>query len=195
MSSNLPEYFDQLNREYGDGSRSEQSDWHDDNNRISRDLYTSARTTFWPSDVDDTATYEQLLDTHKRFSDGEFAEDRKTSIRYGHIVNDINSFCNYCELSRNQTEAVVNIIKTTNISSNNYGGRSYETIILAVMSLVVDRDIENPQNLGERLILNDEFKQLLDAVGIGSTELRRTREQVRERVDLERDADTYRPVN
>jgi hypothetical protein len=65
-----------------------------------------------------------------------------------------------------------------------FGGKSYEKIILAVMSLVVDRDIETTDNLDTRLIVQDSFKELMDAVGLGMTELRRVRRTVQQRIDL-----------
>jgi len=185
--------FDHLQRHRGYGSREASEDWLDENSRIEDNKWTSSQTTFWPGDTDGLGNtlpehmqrrFEQLRKQHDRYAEEGETYNRKTTIRYGHIMNDVYTFCNICELPAYQTESVASIIKTANISSNVFGGKSYEKIILAVMSLVVDRDIETTDNLDTRLIVQDSFKELMDSVGLGMTELRRVRRTVQERIDL-----------
>jgi hypothetical protein len=181
--------FDAADRNSGNGSRSADEDWLDENSRIDDNKWTTSQTTFWPDD--DDKKFSRLREVHDRFAGEDEEYNRKTSIRYGHIMNDVYTFANICELQQYQSKAVASIIKDTDISSNNYGGKSYETIILAVMSLIVDRDIENVDEYNNRLILQDSFRSLMDSVGVGSKDIRKTRQMVRERVDLHK----HRPVS
>lgn len=188
-------YFDALSRESGDGSRSTEADWMDENTRVSDNKWTSSRTTFWTEGTDGNGNtlnksqrdkYKRLRKVHDRFAGENKKYNRKTTIRYGHIMNDVYTFCNLCSLREQQTESVSNIIRETDISSNNYGGKSYEVIILAVMSLIVDRDIDSVEDMNKRLLLTDSFRNLMDSNEVGSSELRTVRQMVRERVDLEK---------
>jgi hypothetical protein len=188
-------YFDALSRESGDGSRSTEADWMDENTRVSDNKWTSSRTTFWTEGTDGNGNtlnksqrdkYKRLRKIHDRFAGDNETYNRKTTIRYGHIMNDVYTFCNLCSLREQQTESVSNIIRETDISSNNYGGKSYEVIILAVMSLIVDRDIDSVEDMDKRLLLTDSFRNLMDSNEVGSSELRTVRQMVRERVDLEK---------
>ncbi|AGM11332.1 hypothetical protein M199_gp002 [Halogranum tailed virus 1] len=186
-------HFDSLDREEGNGSRNNEEDWMDGNSRIQDNKWTTSRTTFWPTDVDGQGKklsdkkrrkFKELRKKHDRFAGEDENYNRKTTIRYGHIMNDVYTFCNICDLPKYQTEAVASIIKDSDISSNNYGGKNYEKIVLAVMSLIVDRDIDDTDNLDQRLILQDEFRDLMDNNKMGSKELRKVRQMVRERVDI-----------
>lgn len=188
-------YFDALSRAPGDGSRSTEADWMDENTRVSDNKWTSSRTTFWTEGTDGNGNtlnksqrdkYKRLRKVHDRFAGENKKYNRKTTIRYGHIMNDVYTFCNLCSLREQQTESVSNIIRETDISSNNYGGKSYEVIILAVMSLIVDRDIDSVEDMDKRLLLTDSFRNLMDSNEVGSSELRTVRQMVRERVDLEK---------
>ena len=185
--------FDHLKRNRGYGSRTVSEDWLDENSRIKDNKWTSSQTTFWPHDTDAKGEtiprhmqrrFQKLRQRHDRYAGESENYNRKTEIRYGHIMNDVYTFCNVCELPAYQTESVASIIKTANISSNAFGGRSYEKIILAVMSLVVDRDIDTTENLDTRLIVHDGFRDLMDAVGLGATELRRIRRSVQQRINI-----------
>lgn len=188
--------FDAFDRDSGNGSRSNEEDWLDDNSGVRENKWTTSRTTFWPDSTDGNGNdltkeqsekFSRLREKHDRFAGEGEKYNRKTTIRYGHIMNDVSTFCNICELPEYQEDAVSNIIRESDISSNNYGGKSYEIIILSVMSLIVDRDIESVGELDNRLILQDNFRELMETNGVGSKELRRVRQMVRERVDLHKD--------
>jgi len=188
-----PFNFDALDRKEGDGSRGNDEDWLDGNTRIKDNKWTTSCTTFWPDGLDGQGNklsqkkrkrYKELRKAHDRFSSEKEEYNRKTTIRYGHIMNDVFTYCNICELPEHQSEEVASIIKDTDISSNNYGGKRYEKIILAVMSLIVDREIDSAEDMDQRLILNDEFRELMDNNAMGTTELRKVRQMVRERVQI-----------
>lgn len=186
-------YVDKFDRHHGTGSRNTQEDWLDGNSGVATNKWTTAETTFWPDKGDGNGDelspkqrrrFEQLKQQHDRFAGASDTYDRKTTIRYGHILNDVETFCHLCELSDQQAADVEAIVKNADISSNNYGGKPYEHIILAIMSLVVDRDIDDVDEIDQRLILQDAFKELMANNGVGSSELRTLRRMVRERVDV-----------
>jgi len=186
-------HVDILSRDSGEGSRSTEADWMDEHTRVSDNKWTTSRTTFWTEGDDGNGNrlskekrekYSRLRKVHDRFAGANDNYNRKTTIRYGHIMNDVYTFCNVCNLREHQTKSVANIIRETDISSNNYGGKSYEVIILAVMSLIVDRDIDSVEDMDKRLLLTDSFRNLMDSNEVGSSELRTVRQMVRERVDL-----------
>lgn len=173
--------LDTLQRETGDGSGEKVDDWMDGNSRIHPNHWSTAQTTFRVSDAPahKRQKYDDLKDAH----DGKGEQDRRTTIRQAKILKDTDTFCSICELPNQQAERVSSIIQESDISSNNYGGKSYEKIILSVMSLVVDESIDNPERMDQRLILQDEFKDLITSVGTSSSELRRIRQMIRERTD------------
>jgi len=181
MSSTDSIAFDALDRSEGNGS----SDWSDEqmdiNSRIHPNTWTTAHTTFRVSEAPEgkRGKFKSL----KRAHDGYGEKNRKSSLRQAKIMKDIHSFSNICNLSEQEHERVVQIIKTSDSSSNNFGGKSYEKIVLAVMSLVVDQNIDSTEQMEQRLILQDEFRELMDSCKIGSGELRRVRQMVREKTE------------
>jgi len=81
------------------------------------------------------------------------------------------------------------------ISSNTFGGKSYEKIILAVCSLISDEHLsesikkyqtsDTTLNKGEdmlqrRLFLSEPYRELMEAVNMSSSEHRKIRTRVRE---------------
>lgn len=195
MSTNADSIsFDAFDRDNGTGSRSLEEDWLDANNRVQDNKWTSANTTFWPRSADGNGNklsgeqrkrFRELRKVHDRFASS--SDNRKTTIRYGHIMNDVYTFCNICGLDERETETVATLIKETDISSKNYGGKRYEKIILALMSLVVDANIETAEEMDQRLILQDDFKELMENTEFSSGELRTVRQMIRERIDLDKE--------
>jgi hypothetical protein len=100
------------------------------------------------------------------------------------------------EIPTPQRKRITYILTELDISSNNFGGRRYEKIILAVCSLVCDEalsrqlreryddlsTISDDINLSERRLYGKEqYKELMDTMSMSGTEHRKIREQVRER--------------
>lgn len=173
--------FDALDRSEGSGS----SDWQDEqmdvNSRVHPNDWTTAHTTFRVSDAPQEK--RERFQSLKRAHDGYGEEDRKSTLRQSKIMKDAECFSNVCSLSEQETEKVFKIIKTSDISSNTFGGKSYEKILLAVMTLVRDQNINSTEQMNQRLILQDNFKELMNSCKIGSGELRRVRQMVREKTE------------
>ena len=89
------------------------------------------------------------------------------------------------EMPEPQRETVREIMSNMDISSNNFGGRRYEKIILAVCSLVADEALSNQPNpsVNDRLFLTDEFRHLMEVNTMSGKEHRKLRVSVREKSD------------
>ena len=180
--------FDALNRRRGTGARSAQEDWLDDNSTAAENQWSTASTTFYVSDapMHKQSQYQSLYKIHNGWGES----DRRGTIRRSQIINDAETFADVLELPPYQRRRVIHISETTEVS--NFGGKSYEKILLAICSLVSDeqlslrlrRDEHGCESLeNNRLILQDEFRDLMDVCGLGSSELRRIRQMLREKTD------------
>ena len=180
--------FDALDRRDGAGARSAEEDWLDDNSTAEENQWSTAATTFYVSDAPTRkqSRFESLYEIHNGWGES----DRRASIRRSHIINDAETFCNILELPRYQRRRVMDITETLDFSS--FGGKSYEKILLAICSLVSDeelssrlrRDGHNSNSLeNNRLLLQDDFRDLMDVCELGSSELSRIRQMLREKTD------------
>jgi len=181
--------FDPLDRSNGNGSRSAEEDWLDENTTASENEWSTASTTFyyWEASATQQNKFEDLYDAHH----GKGEEDRRSTIRRSHIINDAETFVNILELPEPQSKRVIEIAKQFNFSSNRFGGKPYEKILLAVCSLVSDQALSQKldQNsdsaaVSRRIVLDDAFRDLMDVNNLGSREHNRIRQMLREKTDL-----------
>lgn len=173
--------FDALERRSGDGSTEVTADWLDENSNVHPNHWSNARTTLRVSDA--PPHKRDLFRDLKKANAGKGEDDRKSTLREAKILKDAHTFCVICDLDDSQREHVIDIIQESDISSNNYGGKPYEKIILAVMCLVVDESISNPEHMDTRLTQNERFEQLMESVGMDIWEMQRMRQMVRKRTD------------
>lgn len=182
--------LDTLDRRDGNGASSSTDDWLDNMSIFDNEWGSAAATTFNPSEVSNsvspdfrsrTEKFEELYELHN----GKGERSRKSDIRQSHIVNDANLFMSRLELPEPERERVLLILDNIDISSNNFGSRKYEKIILGLCSLVSDELLSNQPNpsLDDRLFLTDEFKQLMQSTGMSSRELRQIRVRIRQSSD------------
>jgi len=178
-------HIDPLDRSDGNGSRSREEDWLDQNTTASENQWSTANTTFYVTDVPDHRRnkFENLYDRHH----GKGESDRSSTLSRMKMVADTEAFCAVLDLPQLLRDRILYIMEDIDISSNNFGGKSYEKIILAVTSLVHDRHLSSlsPENIDyqQRLIFDDNFRDLMDSNSIGSRELRSIREMVRQKTD------------
>lgn len=178
-------HIDPLDRTDGNGSRSREEDWLDANTTASEHQWSTAETTFYISDAPPAQRnkFKDLYEAHH----GKGESDRSSTLPRMKMQADAEAFCAILELPEPLRERIMHIMQNIDISSNNFGGKSYEKIILAVTSLVHDEHLSS-QPIGnvdykQRLIFDDDFRALMEANSIGSKELRGVREQVRSKTD------------
>jgi len=179
MSSNI--YLDPFDRSNGNGSRTSEEDWLDEHTTSAENEWSSAKTTFyyWDAPAHKQRQYQELYE--KQHGKGD--SNRSAELPRMRALADTDSFCSMLELPNPVRERATHIVQNIDISSNETGGKSYEKIILAVISLVYDEHLSSlpPDSVqyDQRLIFDDTFRDLMDNNAIGSKELRGIREQVR----------------
>lgn len=181
-------HYDPFDRSSGNGSRSAEEDWLDENTTAAENEWSTAETTFyyWEAGDNQSQHYKDLYDAHHGKGEG----DRRSTIRRSHIVKDAKTFSNILELPRPQAEYVVEISKQLDFSL--FGGKPYEKILLAVCSLVSDEalsqklDHNNPRsNIADRrVVLSESFRDLMEVNSLGSREHNRIRQLLREKTEL-----------
>lgn len=183
--------FDNLDRRTGNGSKNIMEDWLDEHSTIAENQWSSAATTFYVEQAPHfkKKQYESLYDIHHGWGE----TDRSVSIRHSEFINDAETFATILELPSYQREQVVNICTNMHNDSLRFGGRSYEKIILAVCSLISDRELGRQLNRhtisdhetfeSRRLHNSDIFQELMDVNGLTSRELSRIRQTLRSRTD------------
>lgn len=173
--------LDPFDRSTGNGSRSETDDWLDGESIFSNEWGSTAATTFKPTDA--PAQKQDQLDRLYKLQNGKGERSRKDTIRASYIENDAETFMSVLEMPEPQRETVRNILSNLDISSNNFGGRSYEKIILAICSLVADEALSTQPNpsVNDRLFLTDEFRDLMEVNKMSGSEHRSLRVSVREK--------------
>ncbi len=183
MSSNI--HIDAFDRSSGNGSRSSEEDWLDENTTSAENEWSSAETTFyyWDAPANKQSQYQELYE--KQHGKGD--SNRSSELPRMRALADTDSFCSMLDLPKPLRERSTHIVQNIDISSNESGGKSYEKIILAVISLVHDEHLSSlpPESVqySQRLIFDDTFRDLMESNAIGSKELRGVREQVRTKSD------------
>lgn len=174
---------DAFARGNGNGSRNGTDDWLDERSIFDNEWGSAAATTFNPSDLENGKQdkFETLYELHN----GKMEKSRKSDIRTSHIENDAKTFMSVLEMPEPQRERVMLILDDLDISSNNFGSRPYEKIILAICTLVSDEALGNQTNpnIENRLFLTDEFRDLMDCTHTSSSDIRKLRRDVRAKSD------------
>lgn len=181
-------YIDHFDRSDGNGSRTREEDWLDQNTTAADNQWSSAATTFyhWEAPSHKKQLFSDLYDAHH----GKGDPNRATELSTMEIHSDAETFCAIMELSEPLRERVLYIVEDIDLSANSTGGKPYEKLILAVISLVHDEHLsdvadDNPSAIKyeQRLIFDDTFRDLMESNSLGSKELRGIRERVREQTD------------
>ena len=182
------QHFDPFDRSNGNGSRSAEEDWLDENSTAAENQWSTAETTFyyWEAGAGQSQHYKDLYDAHH----GKGESDRRSTIRRSHIVSDAQMFVSILEMPDHERDRVTQVAQELDFSC--FGGKPYEKILLAVCSLVSDEALSQKldhNNLdsnvaNRRIVLDDAFRDLMDANSLGSREHNRIRQMLREKTDF-----------
>jgi hypothetical protein len=195
MRKSQPEKMDAFDRGNGTGSASAEDDFLEQTSIFHNEWGSSAATTFNPADTDALGNpipkqKQQKFEELYRLHNGKMERSRKQDIRDSHVANDAATFSSVLDMPTPQRKRVQKILSELDISANNFGGRRYEKIILAICSLVSDEALSdrhsvdtNVQISDKRIFNRDEFEELMEATGMSGTEHRKIREQVRQKSD------------
>jgi hypothetical protein len=174
--------LDPFDRTEGNGSNGRADDFLDGDSIFDNEWGSTAATTFKPSDCDDPARRRKLERLYK-LQNGKFEDTRIQTIRASNVENDAQTFMSVLELAEPQRDRIMEVLDDLDISSNNFGGRRYEKIILAICSLIADESLSNQPDpsLDDRLFLSDEFQNLMDVCNMTNSEHRKLRASVRDK--------------
>jgi hypothetical protein len=180
--------LDPFDRTGGNGSSSASDDWLDSESIYENEWGSTAATTFDPSGEDGqgkqiSGEKRERFERLYRLHNGKGEQSRKETIRASYITNDTDTFLSVLEMPSRQRDKVHEIVQQMDISSNNFGGRPYEKIILCVCSLVSDEALSEQPNpsVRDRLFLTDRFRELMEANDMSSREHRQIRASIREK--------------
>jgi len=173
MSTTFPDLID---RGAGNGSRNGQEDWIDENTTSGENRFSISQTTFYPDDA--PPHLQQRYERLKQWHDDKWSSNRKHDMKQAMILVDAETFCSILDFSQHETERVKHIVEESDMSSNNFGGKPYEKVLLAICTLVSD---ENTENFDQRVIYHDKFTDLLEHIQMTRGEHKRLRQAVRER--------------
>lgn len=124
---------DRIGRQKGNGVNTEQEEVHDHTAHIPNDGRSKTRTTFNPKESNNRQKWEKLA----KINDGMLDKDRKQNNRKANQQRDIELFSSQLNLKKNQVESVKYHFKKIDI---NKGGWKHEAIILALITLIVNKD-------------------------------------------------------
>lgn len=176
-------FVDPFDRASGNGSRDARDDWADSVSIFDNEWGSQAATTFNPKEAPSHQVdkFESLY----KIQNGKGERDRDQTITQSYIKNDAETFMNVLEMPKYQRERVIHILENFNLASKNTGGKRYEKIILVICSLVSDEALSNSRDpdVNDRLFLTEEFKELMEIIGMGSKERRDLRVFVKKNSD------------
>jgi len=179
-------HIDAFERSIGNGSRTREEDWLDQNTTAAENQWSSASTTFYINDAPSNreTKFKDLYAKHH----GKGDSNRSTELTHMRMSADAEVFCSILELREQVKEKVEHILQNIDISSQKFGGKSYEKLILAVITLSHDEYLSSqPPSVvshKNRLIFDEQFRELMEANSLGSKELRRVREQIRTKTEF-----------
>lgn len=183
--STYTDIADPFDRTNGNGSSNSTDDWLDEQSIYDNEWGSSAATTFNPNESSLPKSKREKFESLYEIHNGKLESSRRGDIIQSHIQNDTKMFMSVLEMPDVQRKRVLQILDNLDISSNNFGGRPYEKIILALCSLVADEALgQSPDpSVEDRLFLTDEFKDLMDCTKTSSSDVRKLRRDIREKSD------------
>jgi len=160
----------------GDGAASEIAEMIDETQPDAENGSSMMHTKFnhWEAPSDE-GKWRNLW----KLADGQRNSDKSSKNWHAGKMNDAELFAgqlNFAEHERRKLKRMA-----TTIDFTKFGSFSTEQVMVASASLIRD---ENTSKYENRIILQDEFKELMEVTGLGSKQLRKIRQAIRERTDF-----------
>lgn len=158
----------------GDGANDWSGDRIDEEIPVANDGRSQTRTTFRYREAPEwkQAQYKRLAE----WNDGVQDSDRPIHNWRVGKENDADLFTQHLELSMKESDEVKEIVN--DMDFNQFGSYSTGQVTVAVCSMVSDKHTDEFDN---RIILKDEFRELMEVNNMGSKEHRRIRQLIREK--------------
>lgn len=131
----------------------------------------------WWEGNDDSGKWRRLYRHNEGMGHRNNEKSRSTQTQEARRVNDAKLFCEHLNFEDWKTEEVVEMAREIDFK---FGSFRYDQVLLACCSLVADKYTEK---IDERIMLSDEFRELMDVVGIGTREHRKIRKRIHEKTE------------
>lgn len=156
--------------EAGDGAKSWGDERIDRNAIIENDGRSNTRTFYYATEApkETRRKYRRLL----RWQEGEGASDRDVQNRAADRRRYVSGFCSRLDMAQYQRERVEHVMEGLNMS--HMAHYSSQKVVLAIITLVANED-------GWFIRDDDDFRELLSAVGSDLDEMKQIRGLVREK--------------
>lgn len=176
--------FRNLQRKAGDSVSDTQAAFIDSETPRGGDGRGNHSTGLAPKDAEAEFIYRQGEKFNKwewlrQLNEGVGDPERASTNWTAGKVNDAEMFCDELGFGEEKTEKIVEMVTT--IDGSDFGSYTTEQITLGCCSLVADADTDTYE---DRIILQDEFKELMDVVGLGSREHSRIRQTIRSKSEF-----------
>lgn len=178
----MQDAIDELNQrhvhnEKGDGAADEIHALMDENNIRQEDGRSLAQTWIRLDDVppEKRNKWERIINN---YHDGQTDPEKGKQNWAAAKVNDAKLFADHLDFKKHERDKLVQM--AGHIDFTNFGSYSTEQVLVGCCSLIRDENTDQYEN---RIILQDEFKELMEVAGIGSKQHRKIRKAIRERTD------------
>lgn len=161
----------------GDGTSSEVEEMIDRNEPNAENGSSMMHTKFhhWEAPSDKEGKWKNLW----KLADGQRDSDKSSQNWQAGKVNDAKLFADQLHFTEAEEKKLVRMAKQ--IDFTKFGSFSTDQVLVAAASLIRD---ENTQFYENRIILQDEFKELMQVTDLGSKQHRKIRQAIRERTDF-----------
>lgn len=181
-----------IQREAGDGASGHQESYIDQHTPQENDGRSKTVTGFDSSNPVDASgrpvnnpqvrrngrTYRKW-DYLNQLNDGVQDKDRAAANWEAGKINDAKLFAGHLEFNREQTELLIEM--STTINFDEFGQYDTSQVLVGCCSLVADRATDNFE---DRIVVTDEFKELMEVANLGSREHRKIRQGIRDRTEF-----------
>lgn len=179
-----------IDRRPGCGSLTIQEAFIRSNSRpIEHDGRAITRTTFYQIDGDESGPSQLHRDRSKRRSweqlakvnDGMYSNGQSSRVFEADKRRWARTFTSQLECTSAQTEQTMHLVEILDMSPFAGARTSSEKVILGCISLIVDTDTRDFDNW---IVNRDDFRDLMDDIGMDMDELWSTRELIRDQTDM-----------
>lgn len=179
-----------IDRQPGSGSLTRQEAYIEANSRpIEHDGRALTRTTFYQMDGAESGPSQRHRDHAKRRSweqlakvnDGMYSDGQSSRVFEADKRRWVRTFTSQLECTPAQTEQTMHLVEMMDMRPFVGARTSSEKVILGCISLVVDTDTREFENW---IVNRDDFRDLMDDVGMDMDELWSTRELIRDQTEM-----------
>jgi hypothetical protein len=161
----------------GDGTSSEIAEMIDESQPDAENGSSMMHTKFnhWEAPSSQEGKWRNLW----QLADGQRNSDKSSQNWAAGKQNDAKLFADQLNFAEHERTKLKKMAREVDFTK--FGSFSTDQVLVASASLIRD---ENTTKYENRIILQDEFKELMEVTGVGSKQLRKMRQAIRERTNF-----------